>query len=83
MSGSFGLLDAFDHHFLSFRIGMMKPDREIFDHVIEQLDHAPERILYFDDNHLNVESARAAGLRAERVKGMREAKKILEREGLL
>ena len=31
------LLDTFDHRFLSFELGMLKPDREVFDRVAELL----------------------------------------------
>jgi FMN phosphatase YigB (HAD superfamily) len=40
---------------------------------------APDRILLLDDNQLNVDGARAAGLRAERVIGVEEARRVLER----
>lgn len=59
----------FPTRFLSHELGMIKPDREIFDHVVDALQLAPESILFFDDNQINIEAAREAGLCAERVVG--------------
>ncbi len=56
--------------FASHQIGLLKPDRAIFQHVIEHLRFAPERTLFLDDNALNVESARSVGISAYRVVGL-------------
>ena len=83
MTTQFGIHQLFHQHFLSFEIGMMKPDREMFEHVVEVIGGAPERILYFDDNRLNVESARESGMQSYHVRGMEEAQGVLERKGLI
>lgn len=77
------LLQRFDHYFLSFSLGMVKPDREIFDHVAAMLGVEPGRVLFLDDNLLNVEGARAAGLQGQRVRGVAEAREALTAAGLL
>jgi HAD superfamily hydrolase (TIGR01509 family) len=77
------LHDLFDHQFLSFRLGMLKPDREIFDHVANALGTDPGRLLFLDDNLLNVEAASAAGWRAFVVRGVDEARQVLVDEGVL
>lgn len=69
--------DIFDHQILSFEVGLMKPDTEIYEHAVERLDLPAETILFLDDNPLNVEAARAAGLHAERVYGTDEARAAL------
>ncbi len=66
------LADLFDRHFLSHEIGLIKPDREVFEHVVAALDVPAERILYFDDNQLNVEQARTVGMAAHRTVGLDE-----------
>ena len=66
----FGLQPHFAVHFASHQIGLLKPDRAIFQHVLDQLGYAPERILFLDDNALNVEHARSVGLSAYRVVGL-------------
>jgi len=75
--------DLFDHRFLSHEIGLVKPDRDIFDHVLAELACAPARVLFLDDNQINVEGARAAGLRAERARGLAEARAALVRHGIV
>jgi putative hydrolase of the HAD superfamily len=73
------LLRAFDVRFLSFEIGCVKPDRDAFDQVASALAVPRERILFLDDNTINVEGARAAGFRAERAVGVADARAHLER----
>jgi HAD superfamily hydrolase (TIGR01509 family) len=48
----------------SYRAGMMKPERGIFDLAIRQFGVRPAATVYLDDLPANVEAARAAGLRA-------------------
>ena len=57
------ILDAFDVRLLSFEMGCVKPDRETFDRVAQRLDCLPSRVLFLDDNAINVEGATAAGFR--------------------
>ena len=73
----------FDATFASFELGIVKPDVEAFREVAHRLDCEPERILLLDDNQLNVEGARRAGLRAVRVSGVDGAERYLRRSGLL
>lgn len=77
------LLPHFKSHFASHLVGYLKPDREIFEHMIAQLGYPPERILFLDDNQLNVEGARAAGITAHRVAGIDGAITILKDLGVL
>lgn len=70
------------HAFLSYLLGAVKPDREIFDLVANELGIEPGHILFLDDNQINVDGARAAGWSAEVAKGPAEAAAALERYGL-
>ncbi len=74
---------SFDHRMLSYEIGLLKPDRELFERVIEIVDAPPERILFLDDNVINVEGAAAAGLRAVHTRGVDEATRALVDTGVL
>jgi glucose-1-phosphatase len=69
MSG-WGLQERFEFRFLSHEIGMIKPDREIFEHVVATVGVPAENILFLDDNVINVEGATAVGLDAVVVKGL-------------
>lgn len=70
ISGEMGLLQHFHHAFASHEIGLIKPDADVFAHVVERLGIPAERTLFLDDNQVNVDGARAAGLRAYRVAGL-------------
>jgi putative hydrolase of the HAD superfamily len=80
---AFQLADLFPTRFLSHELGLIKPDREIYDHVVDALSLPADAVLFFDDNQLNVDAAREAGLRSERVQGPAAAREHLERYGLL
>ena len=82
-AGRWPLLEMFDHAFLSFELGMVKPDPEIFLHVAETLDLPPARVLFLDDNRLNVEQAAAVGLQAARVVGVSQAREALAVAGVV
>jgi HAD superfamily hydrolase (TIGR01509 family) len=68
---------AFDSHFVSHLTGRIKPDPGAFEHVLESLGCHPSQVLFFDDNLLNIEAARALGMRAVRVQGLLEAQQVL------
>ena len=67
-----GLTEYFAVSFVSFQLGMLKPDREIFRHVIDTLDIPPRRILFLDDNQINVDAGADAGMTAVRVNGLND-----------
>jgi putative hydrolase of the HAD superfamily len=73
----------FDLHFLSYRIGHVKPDAEAYRHVAEALDCPPGVIFFIDDNVINVEAARACGFQAHVAKGPEQARRVLSEHGLM
>ena len=77
------ILDAFDFRFLSFELGFVKPDRDLFDRVAQLLPTPPNRVLFLDDNALNVDGATAAGFAAVKVRGVDEARDALVAAGVL
>ena len=81
--GEMGLGDAFHAHFASHELGVLKPDREAYERVVRDLGCAPERVLFLDDNSINVEGARGAGLDAHRVQGPEGARALLRSLALL
>ena len=83
ITGEMKLSALFDRHFPSHLTGKLKPDPEVFAHVAETLDCQPSSILFLDDQPLNVEAARAAGLRAVQASGVREAESALVAAGVL
>ncbi|MHB1447385.1 MAG: HAD-IA family hydrolase [Acidimicrobiales bacterium] len=71
------LMSLFDTTFLSFQMGMLKPDREAFEHVAKTLGLHPGGVLFLDDNQMNVDAARAVGFSATRVVGVDQARQAL------
>lgn len=69
--------------FLSHEIGPIKPERALFAHVVAALGCPPARILFLDDNLLNVEQTRAVGMAAHRVAGLAETIALLASLDLL
>jgi glucose-1-phosphatase len=77
------LMDLFEVRFLSHELGLVKPDRELFDHVSAVLGVAPGRAVFLDDNATNVTEATAAGFVGIQVRGVDEARTALVDLGVL
>ena len=78
-----GLADAFDHHFPSHLTGNIKPDKNAFETVLEKMSWRPRSVLFLDDNLPNVETAASLGIQAFQVRGVDEARAVLERAQVL
>ena len=55
---------VFKKEFISSRMKMLKPSREIFDAAAAEIGLPPEEILFIDDSQTNVDGALAAGWQA-------------------
>ena len=55
---------VFRKEFLSCRMKLLKPSREIFDAAAAEIGFPPAEILFVDDSQTNVDGARAAGWQA-------------------
>lgn len=66
------------NHFPSHILGMLKPDPEVFEHVVQSLACKPASILFLDDNTINVTGARKIGMAAYQVKGPEDVKKVFQ-----
>jgi putative hydrolase of the HAD superfamily len=83
LTDEMGLGALFERHFASHLVGKLKPDAEVFAHVVEALACEPAEILFLDDQPLNVEAGRASGLQAIRVDGVAQAESVPAARGLL
>jgi len=52
----------FDKLYLSYEMGMWKPDAEIYYAVLHSINLQPNEVIFFDDNQLNIESAKSIGM---------------------
>ncbi len=57
----FSFLDGFDRHYISGRMGMRKPDQEIYRAVEADCGLPPAALLFTDDRQENIDAARARG----------------------
>jgi putative hydrolase of the HAD superfamily len=58
--------DVLDGAYYSCDIGAAKPSAAFFEHIVTDLGHAADQLLFIDDQPVNVAGARSAGLAAER-----------------
>lgn len=77
------LSGLFHSYFASHQMGLVKPDLEVFDYVVNELGVEAEQILFLDDNRVNVEGALTKGIQAEQVKGIASAQEILYTYGVI
>jgi len=68
---------TFSKLFLSYETGFAKPHAAAFHDVVRHFACEPVDIFFLDDNPNNVAAAKAAGLRARRVRGLEEVKQAV------
>lgn len=69
--------DAFDVCIASHLIGQMKPDVTAYEHALQRLGVAPNKVYFFDDLPVNVAAARSLGINAFQVRGLAETASAL------
>lgn len=79
----YGLGRLIPRQYVSYEIGLLKPDPRAYEHVIADLQMEPGEILFLDDRRENVDSARAIGIEARETKGIDAVRAELEAVGLL
>lgn len=76
-------LTEFDARFISGRLGMMKPEPEIYAAVERDAGHAPAALLFADDRPENIAAAEARGWQGHLFDGPEGLAARLVAEGLL
>jgi putative hydrolase of the HAD superfamily len=76
------LLGHFREIYLSSTIGLRKPDKAAYDHVVEAIGVPASRIVFFDDLVENIEGARACGLKAVHVRSSEDIADALSALGI-
>jgi HAD superfamily hydrolase (TIGR01509 family) len=79
----YGLFDRVERVFASHQLGAIKPDRDFFEIALAELGVAAADAVFLDDNVVNVEGARAAGIASHVVRGLGETRSRLVELGLL
>jgi putative hydrolase of the HAD superfamily len=71
-------LEAFDVRVFSCEVGYVKPERQVYDELVSRMKAEASQILFLDDLLVNVEAARAAGLKAEIFTSPGDLRRILD-----
>ena len=79
----FDFLGWFEEVVISGDVGVNKPDRRIFDHLVERFGIEPAEAVFIDDSSVNVDAAKALGFRAFRFTDAEALRRELTRLGLL
>jgi glucose-1-phosphatase len=67
LSSTFGFRNLepfFEKEYLSYQIGMRKPDKEIFEHVLKENNLKPHETIFIDDSPQHIKGALEIGIHA-------------------
>ena len=78
----FRIGELMDACFISCLTGLLKPDREAFEFVLNELGCSAEQVVFFDDNSVNTSAAAQLGFRAFQVHGIAGLEHSLNELGL-
>ena len=67
--GTYGFFHLFEKVFLSYELGMRKPDEDIFLYVLEKEGLKPEETFFIDDTEENILTASKLGMHAYLLEG--------------
>lgn len=77
------LFDLFDEIVVSGEVGVMKPEREIFDLTLKKLGLRADQCLFVDDSAKNVEAAAAIGFQTIHFQSSSQLELELQSRGML
>lgn len=75
-------LSEMDGGIFSYRVNMVKPDREIYEKIISEYHLIPEETVFLDDMPVNIDAAKKCGLHGIVFQNLEQAKKELELLGV-
>lgn len=78
---NFAWVNHFDHHIFSAEVRSIKPEPAIYQHCLAALAVEPSEALFVDDRDVNLEQARAAGIRSIRFDSVEELRRDLHSLG--
>jgi putative hydrolase of the HAD superfamily len=81
MRKTFAWLGHFDHQIFSGEVRSVKPEPEIYQHCLDALGVPPAAALFIDDREINLEQARAAGIRTIRFQSVDQLRNDLQALG--
>ena len=66
------LLGAFHDQFFSYEMGMLKPDKGVYEYVLKQIGLPPDKVVFFDYSQANIDAATAMGMQSILVPGFKD-----------
>jgi len=86
LKNEYGLEDNsifFEQDYYSHLMGMRKPNRDIFEYVLERHNLKPESTLFIDDSPQHIATAQTLGLQTELMKAPDTIQALLKRKGIV
>lgn len=77
-----GIYQDFNPIILSYKVGMRKPDLEIYRYLLKKLQLRPKEVFFVDDVNENVEAATKLGIHTELFKDTSQLEANLKRLGV-
>ncbi len=77
------LINKFDDYVLSYQVGHLKPDPEIYRVALQESGASPEESLFVDDLAENIEAAEQLGMKGVVFRGESQLREDLEELGIL
>ena len=77
------LFNLFDDIIVSGEVGVMKPDREIFEFTLRKIGLHADQCLFIDDSQPNVDAASALGFQAIHFRSPQQLEQDLRARGLI
>lgn len=73
------IVEFFDKCYLSYKLGCAKPDKRIFEKIIEDSGIKPEETLFLDDGQKNIDAAKELGFQVYLANQEEDLRKVFER----
>ena len=77
------VLQRLERFFLSYEIGVLKPDQAIYEYVLTHVDVPARRILFIDDLEQNIAGAESVGIKGIVFRGIEPLLSELKRRGII
>lgn len=82
LDARFEISGHFERVFVSYELGLLKPDEACYAHLLKNLPHPPGAVAYLDDDARNVQAACALGIAGHVFTGAGDAEAFLLRQGV-
>ncbi|MBI4176534.1 MAG: HAD family phosphatase [Candidatus Aenigmarchaeota archaeon] len=80
--GDMGVYKAFDDVVLSFEVGMVKPEQEIYHHLLREFKLEPDECVFIDNLEQNLPPAAELGIKTIKFDSVQQVKRALKKLGV-